>query len=242
VLLLIWAIVRIRVKRIQHRAELNQQLNELEMKALKSQMNPHFIYNALNSIQSLVMDGKQAEAVKYMSRFARLLRQVLEHSGANLITLEKELSMIDIYVQLEMLRMNAKLNYEVILDEQILTEREYIPPLILQPFIENALWHGLSRKEGEKNLRLEINADEEWLLIKVTDNGIGRQKAEELKSRSMDYPRSMGMEITGKRLKTVNHNHVRAIEFHDLQDIQGDPAGTQVLIKIRRHTHLNNGK
>jgi ligand-binding sensor domain-containing protein len=234
VAIIILALIRFRIKRIQKKAEVQHLLNELEMKALKAQMNPHFIYNALNSIQSLVMDGKQQESVRYMSKFAKLLRQVLEHSGTNLVTLDKELQTINLYVELEMLRLNVELDYQVVLDDQILAEKEWVPPLILQPFVENALWHGLSRKEGEKKLQIEIQADDDWLFITVTDNGIGRQKAAELKAGLLEYPRSMGMEITGKRLQAVNAENVSAMKILDLNDSIGHTTGTQVWIKLKR--------
>ena len=238
--LLIWWIVRMRIKRIQRKSELQRQLHELEMKALKAQMNPHFIYNALNSIQSLVADNKQQEAIKYISKFAKLLRQVLEQSGKNLVTLDKELNTLELYIQLEMLRMNMQLNYSVSFDEQILPEKEWVPPLILQPFVENALWHGLNRKEGEKKLDVTISSDDEWIFATIADNGIGRQKATELKAGNHNYPRSMGMEITGKRLQLVNHDPNTSFVINDLRDKDGNPAGTEACIKIRRQSAFAN--
>lgn len=231
---LIGWIFRIRIKRIQHRSVIQDQLHQLEMKALKAQMNPHFIYNALNSIQSLVVDNKQQEAIKYISKFAKLLRQVLEQSGKNFVTLDKELSTIELYIQLEMLRMNMQLNYHVSIDEQVLAEKEWVPPLILQPFVENALWHGLNRKEGDKRLTVKISSDDEWIFATIVDNGIGRQKAGELKSGNKDYPRSMGMEITGKRLQLINHDPNTSFAIKDLKDKIGEPIGTEVIIKIKR--------
>lgn len=239
---LIWWMVRLRIKRIQKKSELQNQLHELEMKALKAQMNPHFIYNALNSIQSLVVDGKQQDAIKYISKFAKLLRQVLEHSGKNLVTLDKELNTIELYVQLEMLRMNMQLNYSVAIDENILPEQEWVPPLILQPFVENALWHGLNRKEGEKNLTVHISSDDDWIYATITDNGIGRTKAAELKAGNSDYPRSMGMEITGKRLQLVNRNADTGFFIKDLKDEQGRPSGTEVSVQIKRQLNSNPNK
>lgn len=154
--ILTW-IFRMQLLRVRKRATLQSQLHTLEMKALKAQMNPHFIYNALNSIQSLVMDKRNEEAQDYLVKFSRLLRQVLNHSEANVITLDKELSSLRLYIELEALRLNYSLQYFIEVDEKIIAEKEWVPPLILQPFVENALWHGLSNKEGDKILTININ-------------------------------------------------------------------------------------
>ena len=155
-------------------------------------MNPHFIFNALNSIQSLVANGREQESLRYISKFAKLLRQVLEHSENNLVSLEKELATVELYVQLEMLRMNMNLDYSVEVDDHIIPENELVPPLILQPYVENALWHGLHNKEGQKRLRIKITADDEWIYALIEDNGLGRKYAEALKKGSGHFPRSMG--------------------------------------------------
>ena len=250
--------VRLRIRRIRDKVFVQQQLQDLEVKALKTanalmaakqkmadsemqalraQMNPHFIYNALNSIQSLVLDERLKEAIRYIGKFARLLRQVLEHSDNNLITLEKELSALELYIQLEALRLNAELHYEIEVDDQIMPEKELLPPLIIQPYVENALWHGLSRKTGERQLKVDVSANEDWLFVKIRDNGIGRQEAAAHKKQTGVQTASKGMDITANRLSVLNEGAaIQAVQVLDLVDEEGLPSGTEVTLHIRRFT------
>ena len=224
-----------RIKAIQQEAYIQGQLNELEMKALKAQMNPHFIYNALNSIQSLIVDEKKSEAINYVGTFSRLLRQVLEHSDNNVISLEKELHTLNLYMQLESLRLNMDLKYSLETNEEVMTEYEKVPPLILQPFIENALWHGLSRKEGEKNLKISVSEKDDYLVCVVEDNGIGREKAATYKKKSAsEMYASRGIDITVRRLTEFNKTTIPPVSYKDLFDGDGNAAGTQVSILIKK--------
>lgn len=227
-------IFRNQTKRIRKNAAVQNQLRELELKALKAQMNPHFIYNALNSIQSLVADKRNEEAQDYMVKFSRLLRQVLNHSEENVITLDKELASLKLYIQLEALRLHYTLQYSIHVDENIVTEREMVPPLILQPFVENALWHGLSEKQGEKILKVLITEAGDYLACEITDNGIGRK---EKNAADIIFQKNgpRGMEITRNRLLAFNNNPAGgSISVTDLKNTDGSPAGTTVIIKIRR--------
>lgn len=226
-----------RVKKIKNDAIIQNQLRELEMKALKAQMNPHFIYNSLNSIQALVASDKKEEGIRYIGSFSRLLRSVLDNSENNVISLEKELETVDLYIQLESLRLDMQLLYQKAIAETLVTEFEKIPPLILQPFVENALWHGLSRKEGEKRIQVTVRLHEDWLICEVSDNGIGREQAREAKKNSIAISQSKGIDITRRRLLDFNDdNAVSPIEFFDLQDVAGNPLGTRVVIHIKRKT------
>ncbi len=229
------SVFRGRIKKVRADAQIQNQLKELEMKALKAQMNPHFIYNALNSIQALVANDKKTEGVYYIGSFSRLLRQVLDNSENNVISLDKELETVDLYIQLESLRLDMQLQYQKIIPEIIVTEFEKIPPLILQPFVENSLWHGLSRKEGEKKISISVSQDNDWLIFEITDNGIGRAQAGEWKSRSAIVNQSKGIDITYKRLIDFNDdNRYPPIAFVDLYDEQGKAAGTQAIVYIKR--------
>jgi ligand-binding sensor domain-containing protein len=226
-----------RIKKIRHDAFMENQLKELEMKALKAQMNPHFIYNALNSIQALVANDKKEEGIHYIGSFSRLLREVLDNSENNVISLDKELETIGLYIQLEALRLDMQLQYKKIVPENIVTEFEKIPPLILQPFVENSLWHGLSRKQGDKEIKITVSTEGGWLVCDITDNGIGREKAEEWKKNSEEFHQSKGIEITRKRLIDFNGDDlVSPIEFFDLYDDKKNPSGTRVTISIKRKT------
>jgi len=228
-------IFRSRIKKIQEEASVQNQLRELELKALKAQMNPHFIYNALNSIQALVSGDKKSESIKYIGSFSRLLRQVLEYSDKNVITLEKELETLRLYIQLESLRLDMKLNYREAISDQVVTEYEKLPPLLLQPFIENALWHGLSRKEGDKQLELAIEIESDWLICKITDNGVGLQNAAEWNSKNLRIGQSMATSINYKRLLQFNRTeNPLPLEYKELVNELGIVTGTSVVLRIKR--------
>lgn len=225
---------RYRVKQIKAKTEIKHQLLELEMKALKAQMNPHFIYNSLNSIQSLIANDKPKEASHYISQFAKLLRQVLDQSDNNTVSLQRELQTLELYISLESLRLNFEPQYHLSVSSNIQPANEKIPPMILQPFIENSLWHGLSRKEGDKKISLSISADEHRLTCVIEDNGIGREKAEAVKSASQKHE-SKGMGITLKRLLDFNGDESETpVIFEDLHDAPGSPSGTRITLYIRR--------
>jgi len=225
-------IFRLRVRQIRRKASIREQLQELELKALRSQMNPHFIYNALNSIQAMVVDNKPHEASVYIGKFGRLLRKVLDHSEQNIITLQEELEALELYIQLEQLRLNVSLHYRIMVDPAIVTSEEWLPPLILQPFVENALWHGLSRKQGERKLEVLVDLTEEWLVVRVVDNGVGRVQAAAGTARENN---SKGIDITRRRIKEYNSIPAAAfIDITDLCDPDGQPAGTRVTLQIRR--------
>jgi len=238
---IIISLFRARIQKIKKDSLVQNQLKELEMKALKAQMNPHFIYNALNSIQSLFANDKKTEGIHYIGSFSRLLRQVLDNSENNVISLDKELETVGLYIQLESLRLDMQLQYKKNINEDIVTEFEKIPPLILQPFVENALWHGLSRKEGVKEIIINVNIKDDWLICNITDNGIGRQKAMELKSLSLLSHQSKAIDITRKRL--IDFNDIAIIppvEFVDQHDADNNPTGTQVTVRIRRKGNNSN--
>ena len=231
---LLFFIFRYRLKQVTQKNEMQSQLRELEMKALKAQMNPHFIHNALNSIQSLIINKQSEEASNYVTKFARLLRQVLENAEKNVITLDKELYSLQLYFDLEQLRLNMKINYEVVIDNSIAVSEIKLPPLILQPFVENSLWHGLSRKEGSKQLLLHISEENNWVVCTITDNGIGRQKASESYDSFPEGHLSKAVTITEKRLIDFNHtNQPGPITYTDLYE-EGLATGTKAVILIRK--------
>ena len=204
------------------------------MKALRSQMNPHFIYNAMNSIQALVLAKKTEEASLYISKFGRLLRQVLDNTEKSVISLESELQSLELYIQLERLRLNVDLQYTINVDENVNWEDERLPPLIFQPFVENALWHGLSNKTGEKILSVSIHGNGDWLFATVEDNGIGRTAAMSLNKTTHTLKKSKGIEITAKRLTEYNKKTgINAVEVADIYN-DGKAAGTRVLIRVKR--------
>lgn len=231
-----------RLRHIQRKALIREQVRELELKALRAQMNPHFIYNALNSIQALVLDDYPEKATVYISKFSRILRQVLNHSERSLISLREELEALELYLQLEQLRLHVNLKYTIRPDPGIYPDGEWVPPLILQPFVENSLWHGLSRKKGEKRLNILLRLEGQWLVVEIVDNGIGRAAAakatgglERGTGAHEPGPRtSKGMEITGRRIREFNDEKEASVTITDLYDEQQQPAGTKVVVRLRR--------
>jgi ligand-binding sensor domain-containing protein len=229
---LIIAIYRNRIKKIQLKADMQNEMLELEMKALKAQMNPHFIYNALNSVQSLIASNKKTEAIDYVGKFSRLLRNILDYSDNNEISLDQELHALSLYIQLDSLRLHLEPEYIIASDDDIIFENEKVPPLILQPFVENALWHGLSRKEGEKRLQISFSQEDDYLLCAIEDNGIGRENAASFKN---EITTSKGIDITVKRLMDFNRSTEPPAVYTDLKDEMGNALGTRVVIRIKRH-------
>lgn len=228
-------IFKARIRRIRNEAFVENQLKEMEMKALKAQMNPHFVFNAINSIQSLVASDKKMEGIHYLGSFSRLMRQVFDNSENNVISLDKELETVSLYIQLETLRLNMQLDYTKNIPDNVIPEYEKIPPLILQPFVENALWHGLSNKEGRKKVTIDVSIKDQWLNCDIIDNGIGRAKAKELKEKSTTVHLSKAIDITRKRLIDFNDDaFFTPIEFTDLFDIENNPCGTKVTVRIKR--------
>ncbi len=214
----------------QH-AEITEINGLLEMKLLRSQMNPHFIYNCLSSAAQMTQEGQQAEALAYLQGFARLLRMVLEFSVRDQVPIEEEVEFLELYLKLEAYRL-PDLSYRVQLDEGLIDEGYEIPGMLVQPFVENALWHGLANKEGERNLLVRFSRNNGRLTCRITDNGIGRGKAAPV-SRPGKH-RSLGMELTGQRLrllaKRLDGTGTMAIE--DLKDADGAVAGTQVSLEL----------
>ncbi len=227
-------VFRSRIAQVNRKAKLQNQLLELEMQALKARMNPHFIYNAMNSIQSLVMNDEPERAVRYVGKFAKLLRQVLDNSDSALIPLDRELSSLQLYIELEALRLHVDFAYQIEVDNAIQQDEELLPPLVLQPYIENALWHGLSNKQGAKNLNIHIYPQADFLLAEITDNGIGRKKAAEIKSKHAKAAASKGLDITKRRLSILNNENIEPVAIEDLYDLALNPLGTKVTVRIRR--------
>ena len=216
-------------------AELKQQALELEMQALRAQMNPHFIFNCLNSINRFIFKNETREASDYLTRFSRLIRMVLLHSQKKLVPLEDELEMLKLYLDMERLRFKNAFDYHLTTTNAIENSSVFIPPLLLQPFCENAIWHGLMHKEGPGHLNIELNEDNGILNCIITDDGVGREKAEEFKSKSAEKEKSMGLKITKERLSLLNQGSTGGT-FYKIEDVrneQGEIAGTRVQLKIK---------
>jgi ligand-binding sensor domain-containing protein len=215
-------------------ANLRHKTGELEMQALRAQMNPHFIFNCLSSINHYILKNDSEMASEYLTKFSRLIRMVLNNSKNPLINLEDELEMLRLYIDLERLRFNNTFDYSINFYNHFDISSIFIPPLILQPFAENAIWHGLMNKKEQGLMEVAFELDNGVLNCYITDNGIGRKNAETLKSKSAEKQKSMGMQITAERLALFNSEGERTIfKVEDLVDASGRAAGTRVTLKIR---------
>jgi LytS/YehU family sensor histidine kinase len=197
-------------------------------------MNPHFIFNCLSSINRFILKNESKIASNYLTRFSRLMRLVLINSQKPLIALESELEMLGLYLEMERLRFKNSFDYAITFLNAIDSDNIFIPPLLLQPFCENAIWHGLMNKEGLGRLDVELSMQDNILYCVVTDNGVGREKAEEMNSKTAEREKSMGLKITTERLALFNRKkglHT-FYEIEDLKDESGKAAGTKVILKI----------
>ena len=181
-------------------AELKTKIAETELKALRSQMNPHFIFNSLNSISDYLSQNDVEKANDYLIKFSKLTRAILENSEKETISLEEDLALLQLYVEIESLRLKNTLSYQVKIDENIDVENTLVPPLLLQPFIENSIWHGIAHKDTGGKIIVEIKKDNLKLVCSVDDNGIGRNKT----IVKNGTPKSMGINITNSRLEILN--------------------------------------
>ncbi|WP_100611366.1 tetratricopeptide repeat-containing sensor histidine kinase [Confluentibacter lentus] len=184
---------------LKQEAEFNAKVSDTELKALRAQMNPHFIFNALNSINDFIVKNDAESASKYLTKFAKIMRQTLENSIQKEITLADDLKLLELYMQIEAMRLSNKFTFIFEVDNQIDAEKTLVPPLILQPFIENSIWHGISKKEGIGHINISIKKENDMLVCIVEDNGVGLQNKASNKNKI-----SLGQSITKKRIEIIN--------------------------------------
>ena len=236
VVLLTAFFIRRHIINIHKQAAFKQKLAEMEMTALRAQMNPHFIFNSLNSIENFIMQNKERQASDYLNKFARLIRIVLENSRYSLITVSQDMEALQLYVELEQFRFQNKFSYQVCMDKELMEDNYRIPPLLIQPFVENAIVHGLANSD-QPNLRLTINVRMEGEEIKYTidDNGIGRKKAALYRMQNESKHKSVGLHITKERIHIFNGQQSSGDEvlLTDLYDENGNAAGTRCEITIK---------
>jgi two-component system, LytTR family, sensor kinase len=209
-----------------------------QLTTLRMQMNPHFIFNALNSIQHYILQGNVADANKYLSKFSKLQRDILHCSSQPFISLEKELEILNAYLQLEQYRFGDSFAYKIGMTEDIEPVEIRIPPMILQPFVENAIWHGLMPRQGERTLSINFDLyNDDILQATIRDNGIGRAASARLKQSNGETKtghESKGMSMVQQRLQLLQQQHDQPFELaiSDITDIRGEVQGTQVTLKI----------
>lgn len=220
---------------LQERLTLEEQINQLKQQAYRAQMNPHFIFNALNAIQGLIL-GEQLEkekAVGFLSNFSRLIRIALDASSQDKITLKQEIELLDNYLALEQMRFDNNFSYAIIPADDLETDWIMIPPLLIQPYVENAVLHGMENKKGDGQITIQLSAANDVLTVSVTDNGPGiyAQQAQKAKQPDPMQRKSHGMNITKQRLDVLDQNN-NQLQIKELHAPHGRPIGTQVVLKI----------
>jgi ligand-binding sensor domain-containing protein len=216
--------------------ELNRLMNESRLMAIRSQMNPHFIFNSLNAIQECIVMQDFDAAYQYLSKFSKLLRQVLNNSEKNFIPLKDEIEVNQLYLELESLRFKKSFTYSIDVEDNIDTETVKFPSLLLQPFIENAIWHGLMHKQGAKKLDISFVLENNHLECVIEDNGIGRERSADIKKNKLgsQYFESKGTKLSGQRIQLLNETgYVNAsLQIEDLKDDTGEAKGTKVTLNL----------
>ena len=206
---------------------------QLETKALRAQMNPHFIFNCMNSIKSIIQNNEQEKAVNYLTAFSKLIRTIFQNSDKKEISLYDEMETCKLYVQLENMRFENKFNYRFNIDETIDLKSIMVPALIIQPFIENAIWHGIMPKENGGDLCVNISKKENKIFCIVEDNGIGREISMRNKFSDMEIThQSKGVRLTQSRLELHNLLNQRnaSVEIIDKTNTKEQVAGTKVIV------------
>jgi len=215
-------------------------LEQLELKALRSQMNPHFIFNMLNAVQKYILENDKEASYRYLTSFSKLIRGFLENSRQTTISLNDELDLLRAYIEMEALRFRNKFRYEIEVDPALDTAAIYIPSMLIQPYVENAIWHGIQHKETNGFVKLSVQGHgPNVLMCRIRDNGIGRKKAREIESASSTRHQPVGMTITKQRLELINQHLKQAVSvnFIDLEEgsVNGE-TGTIVELMITYST------
>lgn len=231
-----WLVFRLNISRKaqteQLKAEYNNQIIELESKALRAQMNPHFLFNSLNSIRLFVLKNEIESASNYIAKFSKLLRMILSNSRQEVITVYDEIQSLRLYLDFERLRFDHGFDFDIQIDGQEVLGCQ-IPPMLIQPFVENAIWHGLMPRMDDKGyIKISFEKTVEQLKISVLDNGVGRQHAKPNSMQKLVNEGSVGLKLTKERLQSLSlrtqlQNY---FEINDLQDEQLNPSGTLITL------------
>ena len=217
------------------KAKYDKELTDLKMASLRSQMNPHFIFNSLNSIKLYIINNEKENAVYYLNKFSKLIRKILATTREKEISLADEIETMELYLNIENIRFNNEIDFLFTIDKKLPLDTIKFPALILQPFIENAIWHGLSSKK--KNMKVDIivdYAEQSHVKITITDNGIGRAKSLEINKNRLHKKESLGIKLTEERLFNFSKDYENNYDltFIDLHDENGIPKGTSVILNV----------
>ncbi len=230
-------VIRLRIRKIKHeeksKTEINKKIAYIESQALRAQMNPHFIFNTLSSIQHYISNNDTDAAIKYLSKFAKLMRKIMDNSKQQVIAVSEELNALNLYLELEIMRFDKKFEYSITVDPAIDQYYDRIPSMLIQPYVENAIIHGLLPKQGTGKISISLEKNQDTLLCVIEDNGIGREKAKEFKKNRVTQHKSMGMSITKERLDILNES-LNSTIYAEIIDVfaNGEPAGTKVRLVI----------
>ena len=217
-------------------SSLKQNIAETKMQALRAQMNPHFLFNSLNSIENFIMKNEKRAASDYLNKFATLIRMILDSSRVELVPFSQDFDAIRLYVELEQLRFNHKFHFNTFVSKALLEDDYMVPPLLIQPFVENAIIHGLSHSEKDSlELKITVTMKNKYLIYEIEDNGIGRALSEKYNLDKVHTHESVGLKVTMERIAILNMNKKEkaSLDIIDLYDTGGDPAGTSVRLKLK---------
>lgn len=214
------------------KSQYDAKLNESKLSSLQSKMNPHFIFNALNSIKAYLIENDKRKAINYMNRFSKLVRKILESSRIESISLKEELEIIKLYVDIENTRFDNTIDFKITHLGNSKTQNINLPPLILQPFVENALWHGLSGIDGYKKLRIRIKSEDDIPCIEIEDNGVGLNHNQKRKKQDKIKKKSMGIKLNKERLWVFNQRFKTNYTF-EVADKNGEEYGTLVTFYLK---------
>ncbi|NTW32010.1 MAG: tetratricopeptide repeat protein [Bacteroidetes bacterium] len=236
VFIVIAVVIILNQRRSNEKIKLKKKLSDLEHKALQLQMNPHFIFNSLNSISNYIAKNETDTARLYLSMFAKLMRQVLENSRESEVTLQSEINTLKYYLDLEKMQSDNKFEFDINIDENINADTITIPPMLIQPFVENSVIHGIKPKKEKGKIILRFKLEDAHLLCEIEDDGVGRP--DKTLEKNGDSHKSFATQITRERLKIINKNDEFSINYYDLKDLSTNKTGTLVRFKLLYKTEV----
>jgi ligand-binding sensor domain-containing protein len=236
---IVMVVFRLRLRQLKKKQEAEfehlVEVSKAELTALRAQMNPHFVFNALNSIQHYILNSKGEEAVKYLSKFAKLIRIILSNSEKPIVTINEDIEAIKLYLELEKMRFENKFDYTIDIDSSIDGDYDEIPPMLIQPYLENAILHGINPKVNAGHITITIKVVNQFIKISIKDDGIGREKSNAVQSlQPSARHKSLGMKITKDRVRILNTIHQSNLNVNiiDLYNEKNEAVGTQVDVFI----------
>jgi sensor histidine kinase YesM len=218
---------------------INQQLAEAQLSALQTQMNPHFIFNCLNSIKAMILSDERGKASRYLSKFANMIRITLNQSKEIFTTLYENIEHLENYLEMEKLRLEDTVSFQIVVDDGIDSEETLIPTLMIQPLVENAIWHGLMHKTGDKHLRVRFYRTDDKMCCSIEDNGIGITLSEKIRKLGNPGHKSVGLSNLRNRIKIMNDKYDTGctLEIRDLREPDSDRTGTRAVLRFKTIKH-----